>query len=1244
MILVLGRTARQQTELQQFMQRLQNPNAPEYHQYLTPDQFGRRYGVSAADLATVTGWLRSQGFVVDRVLSGRMALEFSGDAAQVQSAFHTSIHSYLVNGELHYANASDPEIPAALAPIIAGITLSNFAPRPLSQSLGEAALDPLTHRPTPHFNDPISNTFGCLSGYCFAVVPGDLAAIYNTKPLLASGIDGAGVTIGVVGTSNIDLSVVGRFRQVFLPAYSATNLPNVIVDGPDPGTGTDSTTEAYLDVEMAGAMAPNATVNLYIAANTYVSGGVTLALARAVDENQAAVLSVSFGQCEAFLGAAKNQFFNNVYEQAAGQGITVLVSSGDSGSAGCDPPYNSSVSGPMQAVSGLFVSGLASTPYNVAVGGTDFYYPANATQATLSTYWNTSTAANPNNNADWSSAKAYIPEKPWNMSDPALNQVNMSGVGSGAGGGGASSCLDYFGRVDSGSTADKAMCQGAYAKPEWQSGFGIDTVRDLPDVSLFASDGSNYSFVAVCVSTSDCAVPNGGPNSSTAPLKVFALGGTSASAPAMAGMMALVVDKTQSRQGQANTVLYPLSQQQPQAFHDIAVGTIRIGCKAGSPDCGADGFLTGYNATTGYDLATGLGSVDAAVLVNSWSSISFNPTATSLTIAPTTAIHGTPLSFTVNVTGGPTSGDITLLTTQASGSPTGLYTGACAAFPCTFGYAALPGGNYSVSARYSGSSKYAPSTSAAVPVTITPENSEVAIYYVVGQTSTGQVSNLNGQTLLYGTRVIITAIPVPENYSLPLNASDIASTPATGNIVVTDAGVAVGAPLPLNSAGQAVFSSSTFAVGNHSLVAHYAGDSSYKPSDTVSPVRTPMNFTVGATNTTLKLDPFYQEVLPGGTGSVTAYIATMGTAAPTGTVTFSVTSSAGTVALPAVAITSTSGRNAVAAITIPASALVAGPQTVSQTGNNSVTATYSGDTNYLPATQQTAAQIYDAQVSTNVFLSIAPNAPTAGQSAVITARVGWSNLLSIPGFPAGSVDFLDGTSPLGTVSITPDAYGNGIATFSTSGLTAGVHTLTANYKGNTQFLSSTASITVTIASVPPPAFVFNLSATPVTIPKGAGNPSEASTLSFVLNQALSSASQISLSCAVGSKAIPMSCKVPASVSVATGVTKASSTVTISIAGVMARMEPNKQIGYPQWLMAAGSIAFALLLPWGLGRRRRAWRTYVCVLSSLAFAVGLSSCGVVSLRFQTVPQGTYGVTATATVGSVTHQINIPVTVQ
>ena len=1238
MILVLKRSPGQESALQSFLGQVQNPTSALYHQYVTPQQFGRQYGVTQSDLDSISAWLRSQGFTVNHILSGRTGIEFSGNAGQIQAAFHTAIHSYLVNNEQHYANAADPQIPSALAPLIAGITLNNFAPTPMLRSAAEATLDPVTHRATPLYNLPVQNSSYCLNGYCFAVVPGDFATIYDTKPLLNTGIDGAGVTIGVVGDAMIDTSTVQHYRENFLPAYSAANLPNIIVDGPAPAVfGSNAQIEAYLDTEVAGAVAPNATVNFYTAANSYVSSGVGLALARALDDNQVSVLSVSFGLCEAFLGTAGNQYYNGIFEQAAAQGITVLVSSGDSGSAACDPPYNTS--GPTQAVAGLYVSGLASTPYDVAVGGTDFYYPANATLTTLAAYWNMPTASNPDNNNDWSSARRYIPEKPWNLSDPALDQLNP-GPTLAAGGGGASNCAVYTGPyINSGESPVTADCVSGYAKPAWQTGFGESMARDLPDVSLFASNGSNYSFTAICVAASDCAVPNSGPNSTSAPLQIFGVGGTSVSAPAMAGIMALVVEKTQSRQGLANTVLYPLSQQFPQAFHDIAVGTIRVGCKAGTPDCGSDGYLTGYSAGPGYDMATGIGTVDAMVLVNNWSQVAVKPTATTLSINPSTAPHGTALSFTVNVTGGAAGGDIALLIDRGSGNVNGQYTTSCASFPCIFTYAGLPGGSYSVAARFPGDSVYASSTSAGVPVTIAAASSELAIYY---QAIAGYLNPINGATENYGQGVLFSVRPVPVGYTLPAVESSITATPATGSIVVSDNGTPVGSPLVLDSTGQAVFQSNAFSVGQHSLVASYSGDASYLPGNTVSPLATPMNFTVTPAPTSLELQPFYQEVLPGMGATVSAFLSAYGPAAPTGNVTFTITPAVGSsVVLPAAPIVVPSnGTSPSATVNIPPADIYVGPPTVGAPSNNTVTASYSGDTNYQPGAQKALAGIYDALAYTDTGVYTTPFlTAVAGQAIVINVKVGRALAYPpYPGSPSGSFQIFDGSNLLATLPAASDGSGNGVATYTSSSLSVGMHTIIANYSGDAQDQPSQGSTPITVTPAPPD---FTMNAAAVTIPAGAVNPSATSTLTLTLNGAATTNSTLSVNCLPPSQSF-LSCTVPSSVTIPAGTVSETTTIAIAVSGLTAAVEKLPKSNAPAWT-AAGAFALILFVPFGLPLRRKG-RAFLGMILLLAVVVGLGSCNSSVHSTPNVQAGSYSVTVSATLGAATHQATVPVTVQ
>ena len=528
MILVLQSDAAQQQELAELLDAQHDPRSPVYHQWLTPESFAERFGASPNDIGRIVSWLGAQGFSIDELPAGGRTIVFSGSAGQVQEAFHTAIHRYRVHGEMHLANANDPQIPEALAGVVAGVaTLHDFRREPMHTRLQAA----------PQYS---------AGGSYYYLAPGDFAAIYDVASLYANGINGAGQTIAIVARCNIPMSDVQTFRQTFgLPA----NNPTIVVNGSDPGIiSADELAEADLDVQWSGAVAPQATIDFVVSASTQSSDGVDLSAQYIVSHNLAPVMSTSFGLCEAYMGSADLNFYNNLWQQAAAQGITALISSGDSGAAGCDG------GGETQATGGLAVNGLCSTPYSVCVGGTEFNEGSNPGQ-----YWSANSASN------WSSALGYIPEMVWNESG------SNGGSGLWAGGGGASAY---------------------YSKPAWQSAPGVpaDGQRDVPDVSLTASMHDGYLF---CY--------RGG---------VYYVGGTSAASPSFAGLMALVNQQTGARQGNANTNLYALATLQGAGglayFHDTVGGNNSV------PG------LTGFTATAGYDRASGLGSVDAAVLVNHW--------------------------------------------------------------------------------------------------------------------------------------------------------------------------------------------------------------------------------------------------------------------------------------------------------------------------------------------------------------------------------------------------------------------------------------------------------------------------------------------------------------------------------------------------------------------------------------------------------------------------------------------------
>src|SRR5882757_3148524 len=674
MLLTLQRGAEQETALQQLMDAQQTKGSASYHAWLTPEQFGKQFGPSDADVQAVTDWLTRQGFQVAKVAAGRGAIEFNGTVAQVRNAFRTEIHKFAVNGEEHIANVSEPAIPAALAPVVKGVAaLNSFPRRAHLHNKGVYRWQRDTGQIKPLF------TFGNNPAN-FAMAPADFAKIYN----IPAGADGTGQTIAVIGQSNINAQDVIDFRNLFGLPQNFTQANNVIVNGPDPGLqlATGDEGESDLDVEWAGAVAPNATILLVTSSTTssnptQITQGVDLSALYAVDNNLASVISESYGQCEFFLGAATNQFFNSLWEQAAAQGITVVVSTGDSGSAGCDPDP-SGVS-PNAAVDGLAVSGIASTPFNVAVGGTDF--DATAQPVTPpNQFWSAT------NGPTFASALMYIPETTWDdslcaINFPAMcNAVDQQGADLAAGSGGPSNCAIFSGN----------NCSKGYALPAYQTGFHTSqspTVRTLPDVSLFASNGENGVALITCQADVNL---NNASCSLSSPFTDFTLvGGTSAATPPFGAIVALINQANGGgRQGNVNYGLYFLAAHDtfytsnlcnsslpatPNAaciFNDVTKGNIGVACVKGSTSnvdgstswCQGAGSTFGvtvangsvaYGAGPQYDLATGLGSVNVTNLLAKWSTFARTATTTTVTSPTGGTPSGTPFTATVTVTPAP---------------------------------------------------------------------------------------------------------------------------------------------------------------------------------------------------------------------------------------------------------------------------------------------------------------------------------------------------------------------------------------------------------------------------------------------------------------------------------------------------------------------------------------------------------------------------------------------------------------
>jgi len=798
MLLVLQRSPEQELALQQLLDAQQTKGSGSYHTWLTPAQFGTQYGPSDADVQAVTSWLTRQGFQVANVATGRNTIEFNGNVGQVRTAFHTEIHRYVMNGEEHFANASDPAIPQALAPVVKGVAaLHNF---PKHSYLHNAGL----YRRTKATGE-LSPLFSYGNPLKYAMGPADFAAIYNVPATVGGQPAGTGQTIAITGDSNINVADIQQFRSLFgLPANFTQS--NVIVNGPDPGilapnpVGTLSDeSEADGDIEWAGAIAPNATI-LFVTSEstisnpTQVTAGIDLSALYVVDNNLAPVMSESFGECEAGLLTAGNAFYNALWEQAAAQGITVAIAAGDNGPAACDPIASLD---PNAATQGIAVSGVASTPFNVAVGGTD-WDPVQVQNP--ATYWNSTNAANTQE-----SAIGYIPEVPWDDSACALNlpalctSVNQNGADISAGSGGPSNCVQTNVNNSNGNitcVASGAFPNGGYPKPSWQIGITptpTDNVRDLPDVSFFASDGF-FSGVAYIVCESD-QDPNGAACSLNSPFEDFiGVGGTSLATPAFAAVMALVNQQTGERQGNANYVLYGLAAKETYSscksslfsptspapagcvFYDMTTGNNAVACDGGSPNCSnsvtgdfgvtvysLDNGNPAFQAVQGYDLATGLGTINVGNLLASWTTPVRTATSTTLKVLTQTGQSLTATATVTSATGSPT-GDASL--TALDGSQNVL--GSFGPFTLTNGIAnmstaLLPAGTVSLEAIYGGDATHAISTST-VPLSSVVAGagftSKVTVAFVSYNTSSGAPTapTTSAQNFPYGTPYFVTIL------------------------------------------------------------------------------------------------------------------------------------------------------------------------------------------------------------------------------------------------------------------------------------------------------------------------------------------------------------------------------------------------------------------------------------------------------------------------------------------------------
>jgi subtilase family serine protease len=656
MLLQLKRPAAKETALEAKIESIYQPGSPDFHKWLTPEELGQQYGPDPADIATLTRWLESFGFQIDSVAKSGMTIDFSGNAGQVQTAFQAGLHNLNVNGKHHIANMRNPQIPAALANLVVGISsLNDFRPKPANTGISSGHIDPMSKAVLAKDTDAGATPGFTVNSSYQLVVPDDLHTIYNFDPTYQKGITGKGQTVVVIEDTDVysvkDWTV---FRETFgLSKYAKGSFKQVHPGGcADPGVVPGNDGEATLDAEYASAAAPNAAIVLASCADTQTTFGGLLALESLINEDvPPSIVSISYGECEAGLGAAGNATYNYAYQQAASEGVSVFVSSGDEGAASCDADQPA-------AQYGIAVSGFASTQYNVAVGGTDF---GDTYAGTNAQYWKAK------NDATYGSAKSYIPEIPWNDSCASTLITNIEGYNvpygtdgfcnsptgeqyfltTASGSGGPSNCAYGNSSPLPNTPAYSGTCKG-YPKPDYQRGLAgnpNDNVRDLPDVSLFAANGVFGHYYVFCYT--DPGKKLGGAPCTGNPAGWSGAGGTSFAAPIVAGIQALVNQSTGTPQGNPNYVYYALARLQYLAapnscistlgngidsmciFNDVAQGDNDVNC-LGTFNCydpsGPNGVLSttskayskAYNSKQGWDFATGIGTLNVSNLITTW--------------------------------------------------------------------------------------------------------------------------------------------------------------------------------------------------------------------------------------------------------------------------------------------------------------------------------------------------------------------------------------------------------------------------------------------------------------------------------------------------------------------------------------------------------------------------------------------------------------------------------------------------
>ncbi len=840
MTLLMAPSQSQQQELDQLLAQQQDRSSALYHKWLRPDEFADRFGLSENDLKRVTDWLKSEGFQILSVGGGHNSIIFSGSAAQVQRAFGSEIHNYKVNGEAHIANSTPLMIPAALSGIVRSVMgLHDFRPHP---NRVRGAGGNRTAHPGYYDANFLWPNF---------LAPGDIATIYDINPLYTAStpIDGTGQTLAIAGQTDIFLDDINDFRNGFgltpiptagsgactttaggivIAPCDTTNFKYVLL-GTDTGSvSADDILEADTDIEWSGAVARNAKI-IFIngETNNGVFDAVTAAINPPAGPPLAFVVSASYGEgCE----AQATLDLETVFQQGNAEGVTILNSSGDTGAANCDytPPNKTAPFDP--AIGGLGVSYPASSPEVTAVGGSEITIANDA---------------NPPNPALWSTiiglnggtAVTYIPEIAWNddeqfgafcnanignsqfasLCDPKPGvqvtsaQTFQQDYWISSTGGGASNCWYETASGVCLGAGPGPTTGGGFAQPAWQHGLSVHGapagVRYIPDVSLFASP--NFPGYVICTPQAPPA------NNSTCVSGIATavdtyqslVGGTSVSSPSFAGVLTLlnqfaVVNGLQSTPGlgNVNPMLYTLAASPSNGvFHSVTSGDNNVYCKANTPagqpvnvQCPAAGVMgysaADFDATTHYNLVTGLGSVDANALTVAWKAAiepDYSLTAGTLTPSPVSAGQSASSTLTISAVSGSTGTVVNFSPSSCTGLPAGA---TCSFNPASVNFDGVD--NATTTLTISTVPNMAPSGPQLV--TITPTNSSNSAQVELTVTTTAETFSLS-------TTSGAQTFTVVAGGSAPVGVT-VNST--TGFIVGSGAGATTALPLTYSCSGS----------------------------------------------------------------------------------------------------------------------------------------------------------------------------------------------------------------------------------------------------------------------------------------------------------------------------------------------------------------------------------------------------------------------------------------------------------